>query len=79
MPLQPVELQGFTPLQIAQLTQQGQNPNLINNGAGDLYYRAAVGADFSFIPPLYLFVLGCFILASLVLVALFLRRKDVTR
>ena len=79
VPLQPVQLQGFMPPQIAQLTQQGQNPNLIVGSAGDLYYRAPVGADFSFIPPVYLFVLGCFTLVSLILVALFLRRKDVTR
>lgn len=79
VPLQPVQLQGFTPLQIAQLTQQRQNPNLITDGDGNLYYRAPVGADFSFIPPVYLFVLGCFIVVSLILVAIFLRRKDVTR
>ena len=79
VPLQPVQLQGFTPLQVAQLTQQTQNPNLIPGGGGDLFYRPPVGADFSFIPPIYLFVLGCFILVSFILVAFFMRRKDVTR
>ena len=79
VPLQPVQLQGFTPLQIAQISQGSQNPNLLSDGAGGLYYQAPVGADFNFIPPVYLFVLGCFIVVSFVLVALFLRRKDVTR
>lgn len=75
VPLQPVELQGFTSAQIAQLTEQGANPNLIARG-GDLFYRAPTSADFGFIAPVYLFVLGCFIVVSLALVALFLRRKD---
>ena len=78
VPIQPVELQGFTAQQIAQLTQQSNNPNILNRG-GALFYQAQVGADFNFIPPVYLFILGFFIVTSLALVAIFQRRKDIVR
>jgi ABC-type multidrug transport system ATPase subunit/pSer/pThr/pTyr-binding forkhead associated (FHA) protein len=78
VPVQPVRLDGFEPQQIAQLTQQNTNPNIVNRD-GVLYYIASVGRDFNFIPPVYLFILGFFIVVSLALVAVFLRRKDTVR
>jgi hypothetical protein len=78
VPTQPVELQGFRPDQITQLIQSNTNPNILARG-GDLFYKPPVGADFNFIPPVYLFVLGIFIIISLILVAVFLRRKDIVR
>lgn len=78
VPVQPVRLDGFEAAQIAQLTQQNTNPNIVNRD-GVLYYIAEVGNDFNFIPPVYLFILGFFIIVSLVLVAVFLRRKDTVR
>jgi len=78
VPTQPVELQGFTAQQIAQLTQQSTNPNILNRG-GALFYQAQVGADFNFIPPVYLFILGIFIITSFAMAAIFQRRKDIVR
>ncbi len=78
VPVQPVRLDGFDQAQIAQLTQQNTNPNIVNRD-GLLYYIAEVGRDFNFIPPVYLFILVFFIVVSLALVAVFLRRKDVVR
>ncbi len=78
VPTQPVRLDGFDQNQIAQLTQQNTNPNITNRG-GELFYTAQVGRDFNLIPPVYLFILALFIIVSLLLVAVFLRRKDIVR
>jgi ABC transport system ATP-binding/permease protein len=79
VPTQPVELQGFTQQQIAALSAQGNNnPNIITRG-GQIFYQPPVGADFNLIPPIYLFILGFFVVISLALVAVFLRRKDIVR
>ncbi len=78
VPTQPVHLEGFTADQIAQLTQQNTNPNVVNRD-GELYYIAQVGRDFNLIPPVYLAILVIFIIIFLIMVAVFLRRKDIVR
>ncbi len=78
IPTQPVELQGFPPEQIAQLIRQNTNPNIIVTD-GTLFYRARVGQDFNLPFPVYLSILGFFIVICLALVAVFQRRKDIVR
>ena len=79
IPTQPVEMQGFNPNQIAQLAAQNSNPNIITTVPNALFYKPPVGSDFGLFPPIYLLILGLFIVSTLVLVAYFQRRKDTVR
>jgi ABC-type multidrug transport system ATPase subunit/pSer/pThr/pTyr-binding forkhead associated (FHA) protein len=78
VPAKPVELAGFSPEQIQQLTATGANPNLIQRD-GLLFYKPPIAPDFEFTPLVYLAILCIFIILSLCLVAFFQRRKDIVR
>lgn len=77
VPAKPVELAGFSPEQIQQLAAGG-NPNLISRDGG-LFYNAPISPEFEYAPYVYLAILAVFIIVSLCLVAIFLRRKDIVR